>query len=81
MDTSACSRCLDVKQFGAKGDGVTDDTAAFRAALAEAGKVTGTVCVPAGTYLCGELQMPPHTGLVAEPTWAYRARSAAPSSS
>lgn len=72
MDTNNNNHWLDVKHFGAKGDGQTDDTAAFRAALAEAGKIQGTVFVPDGTYLCGELHFPPHTGLVGSPTWAYR---------
>ncbi|MFY0596687.1 MAG: right-handed parallel beta-helix repeat-containing protein [Cognatishimia sp.] len=40
---------VDVRDFGARGDGVTDDTAAFEAANAAAdGR---TVLVPAGTYL------------------------------
>lgn len=39
---------VDVRAFGAKGDGVTDDTAAFAAALA----ASDEVFVPAGTYLC-----------------------------
>ena len=37
--------------YGAVGDGVTDDTAAFAAVLADAAQVHGTVRVPAGTYL------------------------------
>ena len=43
---------VDVKTFGAAGDGVTDDTAAFNAALdslADAGG--GTCLVPKGTYI------------------------------
>ena len=39
---------VDVKHFGAVGDGVTDDAAAIRAALA-----VGDVFFPAGTYLLG----------------------------
>jgi len=39
-----------VKDLGAKGDGQADDTAAFQAALAAAGKAGGAILVPAGTY-------------------------------
>lgn len=40
-----------VKQFGAKGDGSTDDTAAFQAAINAASTSAGRVIeVPAGTY-------------------------------
>ncbi|WP_435257913.1 glycosyl hydrolase family 28-related protein [Thioclava sp. FR2] len=40
---------VDVRDFGARGDGITDDTAAFDAADAAAGG--RTITVPAGTYL------------------------------
>ncbi|CAB5082867.1 Pectate lyase superfamily protein [Burkholderia cenocepacia] len=52
---------VSVRQFGAKGDGVTDDTAAFQAAL-NAGLMT--LYVPAGTYLLGKLVMPSTVGFV-----------------
>ncbi|MDH7601619.1 MAG: glycosyl hydrolase family 28-related protein [Armatimonadota bacterium] len=42
---------VNVRDFGAKGDGVTDDTAAFQAALDSMRESGGTVFVPAGTYL------------------------------
>ena len=40
---------VSVKDFGAVGDGVTDDTAAIQAAIASA---PGTLEFPAGVYLC-----------------------------
>lgn len=49
-----------VQWFGAKGDGVTDDTDAFAAALGQ-GHVT--VYVPAGTYRVSGLRIPSHTTL------------------
>jgi hypothetical protein len=42
---------LDVMDFGAKGDGKTDDTAAFQEALNVAGINAGKVFVPVGRYM------------------------------
>ncbi len=42
---------FNVKSFGAKGDGTTDDAAAIQTAIDAAGAVNGTVIFPAGTYL------------------------------
>jgi hypothetical protein len=49
-----------VRDFGAKGDGKTDDTAAFQSALDAAGKAgSGTVYAPAGNYFfAGHLVVP-----------------------
>jgi hypothetical protein len=45
---------LNVKYFGARGDGVTDDTTAITAALSFANTIGGAaVFFPAGTYLTG----------------------------
>ena len=43
---------LNVRAFGAKGDGTKDDTAAIQAAIMCCPK-GGTVFLPKGTYLCG----------------------------
>jgi hypothetical protein len=41
---------VNVKSFGAVGDGVTDDTAALQAAFSHIASNGGTLCIPAGTY-------------------------------
>ena len=48
---------VNVKDFGAKGDGLTDDTAAFRAACgsAIAGSVHKAVYIPTGDYKVGNV--------------------------
>ncbi|HET9061310.1 MAG TPA: glycosyl hydrolase family 28-related protein [Acidimicrobiales bacterium] len=59
---------LDVREFGAKGDGVTDDTGALRAAIVAASPgsaPTGNVVyLPAGAYmLTSSLELPPGVSL------------------
>lgn len=50
---------LNVRDFGAKGDGITDDTAAFQKAMDSLGEAGGIVQVPAGNYLIkGHLNVP-----------------------
>ena len=71
-------RRFDVRQFDAKGDGATDDTAAFQRALDAAGKVPGSIVdvprgnfffsghinVPSGVTLAGVWQsVPAHNGI------------------
>jgi len=46
----------DVREFGAKGDGIANDTRAIQSALNAAAKSDGgTVRVPVGRYVCGSL--------------------------
>ncbi|HFE51903.1 MAG TPA: hypothetical protein ENK07_00540, partial [Bacteroidetes bacterium] len=57
-----------VQDYGAKGDGQTDNTAAFQAALDAAGQTGGTVYVPAGWYrINGHLRVP--TGVELRGIW------------
>ena len=51
---------VSVRDYGALGDGTTDDTAAFQAALAAVAEKGGTVAVPVGSYLINtHLNVPP----------------------
>ena len=57
----------DVREFGAKGDGKTLDTAAIQAALDKCGKAGGGVVrFPAGTYLSQPLEVRTKTTLLLE---------------
>ncbi len=68
---------FNVRDFGAKGDGQTSDTAAVQKTLDAAGAVCGTAYFPAGTYLCHGLRAHAHTTLLAEPQWSYRGEAGA----
>lgn len=57
---------VNVKWFGAKGDGATDDTTAFQAALntiSSSSSLTRSLYVPGGTYLVTGLTITAATGL------------------
>ncbi len=64
------STMFDVRQFGAKGDGKTDDTKAIQAAI-DAGKLGGAVFVPPGVYPSSELHLRPHVSMIGVPGWSY----------
>ena len=54
----AAAMTVDVKAFGAKGDGRSLDSPAINAAIAHcASQGGGTVCLPAGNYLCGSIHL------------------------
>ncbi len=46
---------FDITEFGAICDGKTDCTSAIQSAIDAAGEVKGTVIIPPGIYLCGEI--------------------------
>ena len=62
---------IDVRKWGALGDGKTDDTAALQRALDEAGPTGASIYVPPGTYLTRELHLHPGTTLTGVPGWNY----------
>lgn len=55
------SRLFNVRDFGAKGDGVTLDTRAIQSAIDACGSTGGTVIVPAGVYLTGSIELRSNT--------------------
>ena len=63
---------LNVIDFGAKGDGLQDDTKAFQSAIDRAAELRVTVQVPDGVYSISTLHMKPHTGLIGNPAWSFR---------
>ena len=68
VEASLRSGWLNVKTYGAVGDGSTDDTLAFQAALnaaaaATASAASGTVFVPPGIYVVGPLTVKHRTTL------------------
>ncbi len=71
VDQTPAAKTFNVKDFGAKGDGKTDDTKAIQAAIDAASLVQGDAYVPVGVYMCGEIQMHRYTGLTGEAKWGY----------
>jgi glucan 1,3-beta-glucosidase len=65
-ESLAIGSLLDVKHSGAKGDGMSDDTAAINAALASAAGKT-VVYFPHGSYIVTDtINVPPGTKMVGE---------------
>jgi hypothetical protein len=58
--------------FGAKGDGVTDDTLALQTALDRTGEAQGQLYLPAGCYKTGKLNIPPHITVKGVAATGYR---------
>jgi len=65
------STIFNVKDFGAKGNGKTPDSAAIQKALDAAGKVQGTTFFPAGNYRCHDLKVHPFTSVMGVPQLSY----------
>ncbi|MGK6353108.1 right-handed parallel beta-helix repeat-containing protein [Parapedobacter sp. DT-150] len=63
--TQEAGRRIDVKRFGAKGDGKADDSRAIQAAL-DSAAMGDTVYIPKGTYLVHTLRLVPNVHLVAD---------------
>jgi hypothetical protein len=62
---------IDARLAGVKGDGKSNDTAGLQWCLDAAGDSSGTVFLPPGVYLTGELFVRPGTAIVGIPAWNY----------
>ncbi|MGQ1787603.1 MULTISPECIES: right-handed parallel beta-helix repeat-containing protein [unclassified Saccharicrinis] len=62
---------LNIKDFGAKGDGKTDDTPALLMAMEAATKSEGTVYFPQGNYGIHPVTVPGHITLLGYSAWSY----------
>ncbi len=60
-----------VKNFGALGDGKTNDTKAILAAIDNAVDETGVVFFPPGEYMIEPMELPSHITLMGNSAWAY----------
>ena len=79
---SKLSDSVSAKDFGAAGDGVTDDTAAVNSAVALAGSITGVTFPCPGTYLTsnrGTLACGPQYLQVKFPSWGLNPSTNIPS--
>lgn len=62
---------LNVEDYGAKNDGVTDSTNSIQQALDEASEKQVGVFFPGGIYLCKNLRVHPNTGIYGNAAWSY----------
>ncbi|GAA4934432.1 hypothetical protein GCM10023314_03580 [Algibacter agarivorans] len=62
---------LNIKDFGAVGDGKTDDTKALLAAIKKAEKTEGTIYFPHGNYAIHPIKVPSHVTLLGYSAWSY----------
>lgn len=62
---------LNIMDFGAKGDGVTDDTPALLKAMEAATQREGTVYFPQGNYAIHPVKVPNHITLLGYSAWSY----------
>ena len=66
-DPTVLFKAFNIRCFGAKGDGVTNNTKSIAAAISACAEVGGgTVYFPAGTYLTGPITMQSHMTLYLE---------------
>lgn len=70
---AAESHVFNVRDYGAKGDGASADSAAIQRAIDAAGLVKGTVWFPSGEYCCHDLRVPAHVMLKGDPVWIFKA--------
>jgi polygalacturonase len=66
---------IDLREFGAKGDGITDDTVALESAMDRASREEGTVYFPPGVYCIRPVKVPSHITLMGNSAWGYNFRN------
>ncbi len=70
-DKEKAGTYLNIKDFGARGDGQSDDTPALQAAIREAETSEGTIYFPTGEYRIHPVKLPSHITLMGNSAWAY----------
>src|SRR6185437_3118460 len=63
---------LNIRSFGARGDGRTDDTKAIQNAINAAADKKSAVFVPPGLYMSSEIRLRPNVALIGVPAWDYK---------